>query len=451
MTENQSPWLSTKHPPKQTVNGKRQRMSKGPLSRKTPPLQMISSPSSIARLTQNSPPPVQLKLARKQSSLLEYFGSAGKNGDSPSSVPAQRKRKLEIDDPDVIQIKTECFKDSHHGQSAGNSCCDASLKTWHRPLYPLKSLEPVTSTCGTVTHPDGCEESMDSLIQGDSCYKYETSSSNRPHNKTSPLKEIQVACLPEPSVTCLRSPEKPLDTDIGKHSSNFSPSESSCVRNLVSSESSRIFTEQSGSVSSESTSLSKVLAQKQSVATQDDFSDNLECIESISDMKNSFSKHTSKNESEKIIYEDDKFSVESFTLNVSDSVEIESSNEGKLLVNCEDNDAGIREKEGSKEQDINFDSQNSEMTSPSRSPNCAWSIPSVQGDLNVSSDSCLLSFTEDSQSLHFTETVAEGINSTSCTADQIYGDAMNRLDILKAQHMAEMGTLTFTQTQNFSL
>ncbi|CAG5136602.1 unnamed protein product, partial [Candidula unifasciata] len=54
---------------------------KGPLSRSTPPRAMLRNKSRLnlytSYLTQNSPPPPQLMMATRQSTLGDYFGSKG--------------------------------------------------------------------------------------------------------------------------------------------------------------------------------------------------------------------------------------------------------------------------------------------------------------------------------------------------------------------------------------
>ena len=77
-------------------------------------------------------------------------------------------------------------------------------------------------------------------------------------------------------------------------------------------------------------------------------------------------------------------------------------------------------------------------------------------ELSLGTGSQTLSFTEDSQSLQFTEDGNLGGSETedskalsTFTQDLICEDSRDRLQDLKAQHMAQMGTLTFTQTQTF--
>ena len=79
-------------------------------------------------------------------------------------------------------------------------------------------------------------------------------------------------------------------------------------------------------------------------------------------------------------------------------------------------------------------------------------------ELSLGTGSQTLSFTEDSLSLQFTEDGNLGGSETedskalsTFTQDLICEDSRDRLQDLKAQHMAQMGTLTFTQTQTFPM
>ena len=468
-----------------------------------------------------------------------------------SSVQTQRKRNIDFYDRELLnntEDPTPLFMSTDsQSQSADITCSDPYSKiTQHLFNSQIISVDMVTANC--ASSPESCEKSTDGLAHGNKCCKAPLPDSKQ--SETSPLREIQVACLTQPSSGYLKSPEKHLDTNVGGQSINFSQSDSGCVKEFVSSNVSRMFSMHSASSSFELTSsissgashkpgmlkaritndiiderhsplgagfpnvsanqmINKTdvidysscesgctkaqnllpgtcmlytndnfktepscdtgnfeqsvkcnletLGHKKEVTVQDSSSDNFDYVGNGRLPKNKFEMHIFKKKIEKTKHEKDEFHMFHLPSDVFASVETESKVEEILSVNCKSNSVDFNQKENRREQDIDFDNEGtcfSEITFPSSVVNSNSPTPLVQADLNVRKDSCTLSFTEDSQSLYFTEHVdwreSEVENSNpSPILDQIQGDAVIRLRVLKAQHMAEMGTLTFTQTQSF--
>ncbi|GFS24464.1 hypothetical protein ElyMa_005158100 [Elysia marginata] len=538
MTENQSPWLSTKNPPKQNPNSKRYKMAKGPLSRQQPPLQMTSGHGNfLSRLTQNSPPPVQLKLARKQSTLMDFFGSSGKNSRLPDGL-LQMKRSLAFgnvkeskgtatDDPRHIPVAK---KNQHQHSHDIRLVSDSPLE---KPTYPLQPSSEVVTVIES-------NDSSGMLTQKNNHCSISLSESKPStvsiHSRTSPLREIQVTDLMEPS-SCSPASSYTQFHHGELYSPHCSPGQSSFVgalrllspNNDNQSESLLFETSDQSSYpqkkpaakylkySLETDSMnSQTLSAKANQRAEDtaeqtlDFSASYDigktarptnhfmCIlgndtdnklktqpsfnseilagldvchrgpktqvHDLSSENDSFcdselNMNASKKGRNLSSYPDKKSTDSDVSPNVFVSARTESSSAGTIKGNCvrvqtESENTEYHQTDNNRVEADNCDTFDLDSQVLYQSED---SVPSDSADqTNLNTESQTPSFTQDSQSLRFSEssnfeeTGGAGFLSSS-TLDEICDDKAGRLQYLKAKHMKEMETLTFTQSQTFSL